>query len=374
MMDREFTICQRIFRLQASSIKLQVMGCLKLVACSLRLVAFIVLMSISSLWNQLQAQDPEFSQYYAAPLYLNPAFSGTANDHRFIANYRNQWPAVSNGFVTYAFSYDYNLDQYNSGVGVLVMADKAGTAGLKSTQVNLQYSYRLHIADKWVLASGLNFGFASRNVDFNKLIFGDQLEFDQNGNLPPSTDYNNIHSTTYFDFGAGALLYSRKVWLGFSASHLNEPNQSLLQEDAPIPIKTTIHGGVRIPLYHGMQKRERVAAIAPSFVYKKQGNFDQFDIGTYFLYEPIVVGLWYRGLPISQNVKDNISQDAIVIILGFQLEKIELSYSYDLTISELGPIAGGAHELALKYKLNTAGSYKKKKQQRFIPCPTFYKD
>ena len=66
-------------------------------------------------------------------------------------------------------------------------------------------------------------------------------------------------------------------------------------------------------------KRDRVAAIAPSFVYKRQGNFDQLDIGTYFLYEPIVVGLWFRGIPLQQNIKDNISQDALIVILGFQL-------------------------------------------------------
>jgi len=355
-------------KLQALRFRFWVLSCMKLTMCSLQLLVFTLL-----LLNKVQAQDPEFAQYYSAPLYLNPAFSGTASDHRFIANYRNQWPAVSNGFVTYAFSYDYNLWQYNSGVGVMIVADKAGTAGLKSTQVNLQYSYRVQIASKWVLSSGLNFGFASRNIDFNKLVFGDQLGFGSNGNLPPSMDYNNIHSTSYFDFGAGALLYNRKVWLGFAASHLNKPNESLLRDDASIPVKTTIHGGVRIPLYHGLQKRDRVAAIAPSFVYKSQGNFDQLDIGTYFLYEPVVIGLWYRGIPIQQNVKDNVSQDAVVVIIGFQLPKIELSYSYDLTVSELGPIAGGAHELALKYKL-TGVHVKTKKKERFIPCPTFSKD
>ncbi|MDZ7648916.1 MAG: type IX secretion system membrane protein PorP/SprF [Cytophagales bacterium] len=43
------------------------------------------------------AQDPQFSQYYAAPLYLNPAFTGTTQDHRFITNYRNQWPNAARG-------------------------------------------------------------------------------------------------------------------------------------------------------------------------------------------------------------------------------------------------------------------------------------
>jgi type IX secretion system PorP/SprF family membrane protein len=322
-----------------------------------------------------QGQDPEFSQYYAAPLYLNPAFSGTSVDHRFIANYRNQWPNISQAFETYAFSYDYNLDQYNSGLGFLLVADKAGSANLKSTQFNFQYAYKVKLSDKFVLSSGLNFGVGSRSIDFNKLVFYQQLDFSQGSdNLPPPPSNLNLQGETYFDFGAGMLLYSRKVWLGFSTAHLNTPNRSLVDDESRIPVKTSVHGGVRIPLYHGLFKRERSASIAPSFVYKTQGDFDQLDLGTYFFYEPVVVGLWYRGIPIQQNADDNISQDAVVIVLGFQLQNIELSYSYDVTVSELGPISGGSHEIALKFKIELATQVKKRKKERFIPCPTFSKD
>jgi len=321
------------------------------------------------------AQDPEFSQYYAAPLYLNPAFAGTSVDHRFIANYRNQWPSISQAFETYAFSYDYNLSQYNSGLGVLVTADKAGSANLKSTQFNFQYAYKVRMSDKFILSSGLNFGVGSRSIDFNKLVFYQQLDFSQNTDyVPPPPSNLNVDGQTYFDFGGGLLAYSRKVWLGFSMSHLNRPNRSLLNEETEIPVKTSVHGGVRIALYNGMFKRERTASIAPSFVYKQQGNIDQLDLGTYFFYEPIVVGLWYRGIPIQQNARDNVSQDAVVVVLGFQLQNVELSYSYDVTVSELGPISGGAHEVGLKFKIELATQVKKKKKERFIPCPTFSKD
>lgn len=322
-----------------------------------------------------KAQDPEFSQYYAAPLYLNPAFAGTSVDHRFIANYRNQWPNISQAFETYAFSYDYNLDHLNSGLGFLLMADKAGSANLKSTQFNFQYAYKVKLSDKIILSSGLNFGVGSRSIDFNKLVFYQQLDFAQNSdNLPPPPANLNLEGQTYFDFGGGLLIYSRTVWLGFSMAHLNRPNRSLLDDESEIPIKTSVHGGVRIPLYNGVFKRDRTASIAPSFVYKQQGNFDQLDLGTYFYYEPVVVGLWYRGIPIQQNAKDNVSQDAVVVVLGFQLQKVELSYSYDVTVSELGPISGGAHEVGLKFKIELATQVKKRKRERFIPCPTFTKD
>ncbi len=335
---------------------------------------FTILLFLATTFR-LFGQDPEFSQYYSAPLYLNPAFSGTAADHRFIANHRNQWPSITNGFVTYAFSYDYNLDRLNSGLGFLVTTDKAGTANLKSTTLNFQYAYKVSLSDKWVLSSGLNFGVGFRSVDFSKLVFGDQLAFDATGTTPSDDPvFSNLQSTTYFDFGAGTLLYSRKFWLGFSAAHLNHPNRSLIGEQADIPVKVSVHGGVRIPLYNGVFKKERTASIAPSFVYKRQGNFDQLDIGTYFFYEPVVVGLWYRGIPIQQDVKDNTNQDAVVVILGFQLQKIELTYSYDITVSKLGPNSGGSHELALKYRLNMAAQITKRKKEKFIPCPTFNRD
>ncbi|MBL7877140.1 MAG: type IX secretion system membrane protein PorP/SprF, partial [Cyclobacteriaceae bacterium] len=102
-------------------------------------------------------------------------------------------------------------------------------------------------------------------------------------------------------------------------------------------------------------------------------QFDQLDLGLHFLYDPVMIGLWYRGIPVQQNVKDNISQDALVLVLGFQFEKLEVGYSYDFTVSELGPISGGAHEVSLKYKLNIKAQSRTKKKEKFIPCPTFIK-
>ncbi len=318
------------------------------------------------------AQDPEFSQYFAAPLYLNPAFTGSAMDHRFIANYRNQWPNIARGYVTYAFSYDYNLYQYNSGVGFLATVDQAGTAGMKSSQLNFLYSYKFNISKKWIIASGLNFGYAIRSIDLNRLVFGDQLMFDSKGNVPSDDPaLFNLGNAHYFDFKAGALAYNKTFWLGFATSHMNTPNRSLLNQESVIPLKTTIHGGVRIPLYRGPFKRDRVSSISPSFVYKKQGKFDQLDVGVSFLYEPVMIGVWYRGIPIQQNVKDNLSQDALVLILGFQFEKLEMGYSYDFTVSELGPISGGTHEVSVKYKLAINPHEKSKRRERYIPCPTF---
>jgi len=256
----------------------------------------------------------------------------------------------------------------------MATVDQAGTAGMKSSQLNFLYSYKWNISSKWVVSAGLNFGYAFRSVDMNKLVFGDQLQFDSDGNVPSDDPaLYNLNTTSYFDFNTGALVYNKNFWFGFSASHLNTPNRSLLDEESLIPIKTSFHGGVRIPLYVGPFKKDHISVLSPSFVYKRQGQFDQLDLGLHFLYDPVMIGLWYRGIPIQQNVKDNISQDAIVLVLGFQFEKLEIGYSYDFTVSELGPMSGGSHEIALKYKLGIQMQAKTKKKEKFIPCPTFIK-
>lgn len=333
---------------------------------------FITLVLV--LWSGMAlCQDPEFSQYYAAPLYLNPAFTGTTNDHRFIANYRNQWPSIARGYVTAAASYDVNIAQANSGIGFLVTLDQAGTAGMKSSQFNFLYSYKVVIEQKWVISTGLSFGAGWRSIDYNKLLFGDQLQFDTDGQVPSDDPaLYNLGQSSYFDFNSGILAYNKTFWLGVAASHLNRPNRSLLNQEAELPIKTSVHGGIRIPLNTGPLRPRQQAVFSPSFVYKHQGRFDQLDIGAYFLYEPVVVGLWYRGIPIQQEVNDNISQDAVVVILGFQLPHLEVMYSYDFTVSNLGSISGGSHEVALKYKLEIqAPNRNNRRNQKLIPCPTF---
>jgi type IX secretion system PorP/SprF family membrane protein len=322
------------------------------------------------------SQDVQFTQYYAAPMYLNPAFAGTTPHHRFILNYRNQWPNLPRGFVNYTFSYDYNMSHLKSGIGVMASVDRAGSANLQTTNLGIIYAYKVQLHDKWVFSPGLYFGLGTKNIDFNKLVFGDQLEFDDQGNVPTQdlAVSQNIDTQGYIDVGSGFLIYNKNIWAGASFYHINKPNQSLLGEESELPMKTSVHAGIRIPLYHGPFKRARTSSIAPSFVYKSQGNFSQLDLGLHFLYEPVMIGLWYRGIPIKQNAIENVSQDAMAIILGMQFSYLEIGYSYDFTISELGPIAGGAHEVSLQYRFDIEMSRKVKKKDKFIPCPTFMKN
>src|SRR5688500_20230940 len=94
------------------------------------LLLFCVLMLIMD--STVTAQDPQFSQFYAAPLYLNPAMAGSTGQARAGINYRNQWPAIDANFTTMAAYFDYFIEDYNSAVGVLLYRDTEGLAGLRS--------------------------------------------------------------------------------------------------------------------------------------------------------------------------------------------------------------------------------------------------
>src|SRR6201990_792280 len=101
---------------------------LKLLTRRASLVGLLILISVT--W--VTAQDPQFSQFYAAPLYLNPAFAGSTNQARIGLNYRNQWPAIDANFTTFSAFADFYLEDYNSGVGVIINRDYVNLVGLQN--------------------------------------------------------------------------------------------------------------------------------------------------------------------------------------------------------------------------------------------------
>src|SRR5690349_11013028 len=107
----------------------------------------LLLIGFLAVAMQAFAQDPQFSQYYQAPLYLNPGFTGITQQQRVVANHRIQWPSLPQAFSTYAFSYDIFVDELRSGFGVLVTTDKMGTAGWRTTTGGLLYSYKIKLTD-----------------------------------------------------------------------------------------------------------------------------------------------------------------------------------------------------------------------------------
>lgn len=333
---------------------------------------YLIILFWIGAFGTLLAQDPQFSQFYAAPLYLNPGFTGTADMHRANLVYRNQWPGLPKAYTTTALSYDYNMRKLKSGFGGMILQDKAGTGGYTRTGVSTFYSYKIQLKKSWVISPAIQFGYVHSGLNWNKLTLGDQIGFND-VTIPTTNDQDvmKIENFGYFDAGTGILIYNKLAWFGLSGYHINQPNQSLLGREDRLAAKYSAHGGVRIKLNNSLLARDRSSSIAPSFIYKKQGNFQQLDMGLHFHYNPIMAGLWYRGVPLFKDEYGYVRQDAVAFLFGIRLPQFDLGYSYDFTISSLGPVSGGAHEVTMVYNFLTTKSRKVKRKEKFIPCPTF---
>ena len=314
----------------------------------------------------LKAQDAQFTQFYAAPMYLNPAFTGVTYEHRFVANYRNQWPGIKRAYQTYMASYDYNMSDINSGLGITVMQDRAGTAGLTHTQFGINYAYHFKVSKLAEIRLGANLNYNMKRIDFGKLKFNDQITTGSS----VSTEAANYEQLNFMDFAAGALLNSTEYWLGLSAKHLTQPNSSLTGDRVPLPLSLSLHGGYRF-IIEQKSKNDIKRYISPAFNYRHQQKYDQLDIGVYYYHLPLNVGLWYRGLPFKNYGPTYSSRESIAILVGFDITEynLRIGYSYDLTISKLGVANSlGGHEVSLVYEI---AKKKKKTRRLLVSCPKF---
>jgi len=309
--------------------------------------------------NIISGQDPQFSQFYSNPLYLAPSFAGGAESNRINACYRHQWFNLPVKFIAYSFSYDFYSQPFNSGLGFLFVKDYAGSGELGVTSVGIQYSYNFQVIRGIRLRPGLHFSYLEHGVAYNKLKFIDQVMFD----TPTSTSFvNPLDRTRDVDLSLSLLGYSKRIWLGITADHLLRPNISLYADKYRLPLKFYYFGGVEI-LRRGRLLKPLDETVTIAFMLKHQEYSTQLDLGVYWHKNPLVLGLWYRGLPPFNSQRG----DAFIILLGYKTPHFNIGYSYDITISNLISHAIGSHEITATVKFLMP----RKKKMGQIPCPEF---
>ena len=321
-----------------------------------------------SMPRALHAQDTQFSQFYASPTYVSPAFAGTGLQTRVGLAVRDQWPSFPGAFVSANFALDHYISDINSGIGLLVTHDKAGSGALRYTNASFQYAYEIELKRKVFIRPALQVGYVNHAVDYSKLTFGDQLA---RGGSVGTYEYLQGKNISYADVATGALFFTPKYWLGASIHHLNRPNQSLLGNEARVPGKFSMHGGWRTT-FRTPVIRDHPQNLVLAFNYRMQGKYDQLDIGGYFERDPFYAGLWYRGIPLFKHYAAGYSnRDAIAVLFGFIVNDTRIGYSYDITISRLAGQSGGAHEITIGYEIASSGKKRSMTRRRVVPCAKF---
>ena len=337
-----------------------------------RQIVYTALITIG-FFGLAKAQDPLFSQFYATPMVMNPAFAGTTYAPRLSATYRNQWPTHSdNGtaYATYAASYEQFIPTVNSGIGIMVLTDAAGEGLLKTTNFSANYAYRIAFNDDFNVRLGINAGFKQSNINWDKLVFLDQLNpitgaVDPFGNPNISNEQRPQDlTTTVFDVGAGILAYTSKFYGGISLQHLTTPdegfyktNQSLLDG---LPLRTSIHAGAEFIVKEG-NKRTPSSFVSPNILFAKQGDQGQINAGAYYNHGIVFAGGWFRYAFTNA--------DAMIAMVGVQYDILKIGYSYDFTLGSSVSSSGGAHEISLVLNFDNSEAVRSKRRaERYNDC------
>jgi type IX secretion system PorP/SprF family membrane protein len=318
------------------------------------------------------AQDPNFSQFFASPLTLNPALTGKFDGvYRVAGNYRNQWPTINNAFTTATASIDFGIlknripeiDQF--GVGIMGFTDKSGNGVLQNNYAALSVAYHKGLDEDGLhqLGAGFQGTFVNKRLDVTKVQFEDQLTPLGFTGVTSEIFSQNQVNVKYFDLNAG-ILYNgstngyNNFYLGASLYHINHPKETFQGGQFYLPGRVTIQAGGKIPA--GQYNYLHFSAN-----YSRQANATNTVIGGAYALNVnqdennptnLYLGSWYRF------------GDAIIPYVGLEFGEFHIGATYDINISSLKPgsnMRGGA-EISLIYIKKPSDPNAKK-----LNCPKF---
>ncbi len=343
----------------------------------------IYLTSILLLSKIVNAQDPHFSQFFASPLTLNPAFTGKFDGlWRLAANHRDQWPSIPKAYVTSSASIDFPIlknrvpvnDVFGVGISGLTDASSNNILKLNYGSVSMSYHKSLDENGYSTIGAGFQGTYSSLSLDVTKLTFENQLRqngFDQT--VPSGETFDRGSNQTYFDVNAG-LLYSgssngvNNYYLGASMYHINRPKLNFSSygvTPAKDTVKTptwylsgriTVHGGGSFPISDQL-------TVHTSVIHQIQNKASETTIGAAISANlnqdaenpsSVYLGSWMRF------------NDAIVPYIGLEIGGLRIGASYDLNISNLkaATASRGGSEFSIIY-------IKRPVELKGIPCPRF---
>ena len=335
-----------------------------MILCKQKIYFFFILLCLTILKSF--GQDAHFSQFYANPLYLNPAFAGTVNCPRFSLNFRDQWPAIPKNFLTFSASYDQHINALHGGLGVLLSADVAGGGMLQTYNAGAMYNFRVRASHSFNLQFALQGNYMFNSLNWDRQLASDLL----NPSAPADIFDGLIERQSQFDAAVGMVGYTPYLYFGLAVHHLLPLKMSSFRyATAKWGVKWSAHIGGKITIHQKMRTEVNFGDIFlyPNLVFISQGKFHYLHEGFYFSFYPFTVGAWLR-----HNFKN---LDALIVSCGVEYKFFKIGYSYDFNLTKLEG-TGGAHEISLQFTIpcdNDKIYEAPAKKSRFSPiaCPLF---
>ena len=333
----------------------------------------LILLPLLLIVLQSYAQDPNFSQFFASPLTLNPALTGKFNGVvRVAGNYRNQWPTINNAFRTATASADFGILGNTSpefeqfGVGVMSMYDINGDDVMKNSFISGSVAYHKGIDEDGYHQIGVGFSgtYAQRKLDINKLDFQDELtSLGFTGNTAEVFGSSGFVNINYADVNAGFIYNGatndyNNFYVGASVYHINRPKVSFMGAQYIMNPRFTLHGGGYFPIAdattlfisanHQRQAGATETIFGAALGYTVNSDFDS----------PTDV---YAGAFVRWG-------DAIIPYIGLEFGNYRFGASYDINTSRLTAASRrrGGMEVSLIWTKKHTDPNKKK-----LNCPRF---
>lgn len=343
-----------------------------------------------ALGGPVSAQDYHFSQFFATPVYLNPALTGLfPGRYRVSLATRSQWAqTLETPFSTTAFSADFHYfvnpkkRQYKDafGVGVVFSSDRVSEFNYSVNQIMISGAYHksLDPRNNQTLSFGFQLGVVQRNVSYDQLTFEDAFDGMSTYVEGASGEISGLPANNYafgdYQLGLNYAYTPKKetaVFVGASIHHFNQPEQSFFAEATrgeDVEVTSVLdrrYGGyvnLRVPLARAVTLSPRVYAFSqgPHRVANAGSNL-RFLLddsrGTAFH-----IGAYARGV----GNESGFGFDSAVGLVGFEIARFLVGVSYDVGLNGLQTSRRhqGAFELNIAYLGQSD-------DDETVPCPRF---
>lgn len=293
-------------------------------------------------------QDPYYAHFMLNKVNYNPAFAGADAKGYMCANvlYHKQWTGWENAPVTQNVNLNFTPKLGAWGLGLSLENDKQGFETTLSPRFSFGYGFNIGTGSS--LRVGASAGFQQKGLAGDKLKPLSQILNTGNDPSVPASAVSALKP----DFGFG-LYYNNtnfyNLYVGLSATHLVE-NQFTYQVGASGSVFSTsrrhmyLVSGCEIPLSSFI--------LYPTVLFKYDFAKAQIDLNLYGEFN----GKWGAALAYRN---DQFRADAITLMGRYKFStNTFIGYSYDLTLSKLGPFASnsyGTHEIVINhcFKLKT---------------------
>ncbi len=328
----------------------------------------------------LHAQDKHFTQFYAAPLYLNPALTGAIEgQYRVGALYRDQWrKTLDEPIQTYNVSADLRFRarkktvyQDAVGIGLQFTHDKVSVVDFNTTQIAMSGAYHksLGTSNRHFLSLGLQAGLTQRNVNYAPLNFHDEFDGVAGYNLPTGEDLppNNF---SFLDLNTGLNYTARfgrygAFFGGLGVHHSTQPVVSFYETTAEgdrLYRKYSAQFSATLPM-----SRDNRVSLLPRLLWASQGPHMEVNAGTNIRFamgefggSALHLGSWVRTVRNDTNT----GLDAVVALAGIEINGVLIGLSYDINTTALSQ---GQQQNAFEISVTYLGNYESEE----ILCPKF---